>query len=124
MQYSPKLKRVMSDIKKMLDENDIAGIVVLSEYGFGEFLVKVNTQDSIANIQNNELRLKTSLKNCDGNKQLLEKKIIYTANMLSILSDITARIALTLIEASEKLDKISQANHTSEGFVSQTDLDN
>ena len=43
MQYSPKLKRVLAEIKAILDKEDIAGSIVLHTPGFGEFLLKIDT---------------------------------------------------------------------------------
>lgn len=38
MQYDPKLKKVMEQIKGILKDNDITGFVVLHSPGFSEYL--------------------------------------------------------------------------------------
>lgn len=50
MQYSPKLKKAMEDIKKILHENDIAGFVVLHTPGFSEYLNRVDPSYSCAKL--------------------------------------------------------------------------
>lgn len=125
MQYSAKLKRVIHEIKQILDSNDIAGLVILHENGFGEFHLKLDPSYSIATLKGDELRFKASLKNdFNGNKKLMEYKLTCTANMMAVLTDLTGRYALNLIEASEKLDKILDARHGDGSIISQLDLDN
>lgn len=62
MQYSPKLKKVMEQIKDLLKENDIAGFVVLHTPGHSEYLNAVSPSYSCAYLQNGDLafRLKSS----------------------------------------------------------------
>lgn len=50
---SPKLKEVMAKIKQILDEEDIAGFVVLHEPGAGEFLLKIDPTYSSAKFEEN-----------------------------------------------------------------------
>lgn len=42
MQYSPKLKKAMAEIKAIADKYDIAAIVCLHTPGHGEYLLKVD----------------------------------------------------------------------------------
>ena len=58
MQYSPKLKVAIEEIKQILKNNDIAGFVVIHTPGFSEFLNHVETSYSCAKVQGDEVRLK------------------------------------------------------------------
>jgi len=52
MQYDPKLKKAMEEIKDILNKHDIAGAVVLHSPGFGEHFIKVDPSYSCAFIDN------------------------------------------------------------------------
>ena len=58
MQYSPKLKKVMEQIKSILKENDIAGVIAIHTPGFSEYLNHVTTSYSCATITPEGVRLK------------------------------------------------------------------
>lgn len=62
MQYSPKLKRVIEEIKQTLKTNDIAGSIVLHTPGFSEHLQHVTTSYSCAKIENAGIRFKIQSK--------------------------------------------------------------
>lgn len=63
MQYSPKLKKAMEDIKTILKQNDIAGFVVIHTPGFTEYLNHLETSYSCANVKNDEgIRIKLNSK--------------------------------------------------------------
>lgn len=62
MQYSPKLKKAMEQIKDILKENDIAGFVVLHTPGFSEFLNHFETSYSAAKFMDGGVRLKINSK--------------------------------------------------------------
>lgn len=51
MQYSPKLKNAMEEIKLIIDKYDIAACVVLHTPGFSEFLNKIDPSYSCAKIK-------------------------------------------------------------------------
>lgn len=58
MQYSPKLKKAMEDIKTILKENDIAGVVCLHTPGFSEYVNHLETSYSCAKVETDGVRLK------------------------------------------------------------------
>lgn len=57
MQYSPKLKKAMEDIKTILKENDIAGVVLLHTPGFSEYFNHLTTTYSCVEVLDNGLKL-------------------------------------------------------------------
>ncbi len=125
MQYSPKLKRILAEIKAILDREDVAGTVVLHTEGFAEFLLKINPSYSIAKIENENIRFKANLqKDFNGNKRLLEHKLTATSNMFRLLSEVNAQLAMNLINGSEMIDEITGTEHGDTSIISQTDLDN
>lgn len=121
MQYSPKLKRVMEDIKAILKEEDIAGTVVLHTPGFSEFLLKIDPSYSCAFIEREAFRIKsTHLKSKKEKKQ----KLTDTANMLNHLSEVNGRLAMNLIDASEFIDNKLNSNHFGGGMTSHEQQNN
>jgi hypothetical protein len=58
MQYSPKLKKAIEQIKTILKENDISGFVVLHTPGFSEWLNHLETSYSCAKVCPEGVRLK------------------------------------------------------------------
>lgn len=46
MNYSPKLRQAMEEIKAVLKKHDIAGVVVLHSPGYGEHYTKLSTSYS------------------------------------------------------------------------------
>jgi hypothetical protein len=59
MQYSPKLKKAMEEIKAVLNKHDIAASVILHTPGFTEYLNHVDTSYSCVTIEGNKLRIQT-----------------------------------------------------------------
>ena len=111
MQYSPKLKTAMEQIKKILKENDIAGVVVLHTVsghsiapdkaidvqGFTEYLFHINTSYSAAQIENDKFLVNAHSKHYNS-LQERDIKIASSINMLESLSQWTSDLALQTIE--------------------------
>jgi hypothetical protein len=125
MEYSPRLKRVMAEIRAIIDREDLAASVVIHEFGFSEFHLKLTPSYSIAKLENgNQLIFKASLKDFNGNKQLRDYKVAATANMLTIMAETLGTTALNIIQVSEAFDEKFKIEHGKGGFTSQLDLDN
>lgn len=127
MQYSPKLKNAMSEIKDILQKYDIAGLVMLhTEGGLSEFLMRIDPSYSIARVENGDtIRFKANLKNdFNGNKQLLEHKLANTANMLRHFSDVGGNLILGVMQVSDYFEEYVGAEHGDSSIISQKDLDN
>lgn len=132
MQYSPKLKNAISEIKTILEKYDIAGLVVLhtdgygDNQGFGEYLLKLDPSYSVAKFESPDfVRFKAKLKeDFNGNKRLMEYKLAATANMLNILTIKGGSMAMGLMDLSETFDKITGAEHDTGTNTSKWELDN
>ncbi len=105
MQYSPKLKRVMEEIKTILKQNDIAGFVVIHTPGYSEFLNHVETSYSCAKIQGDEVRLK--LKAAEVGLEKAKQIATDTLNMVTHIAKATGENALFYMDAEKILkDKL------------------
>ena len=96
MQFSPKLKKAMADIKAILDEHDIAGMVFLHTPGHGEYMIKINPSYSCASIDRGQLRVKCKAEDFGGDKQKQHQVMKDTCNLLSVLSDMPLPILAVL----------------------------
>lgn len=59
MQYSPKLKNAMEEIKAILKKHDIGASVILHTPGFTEYLNHVDTSYSCLTFEGDNIRIKT-----------------------------------------------------------------
>ena len=112
MQYSPKLKQAMEEIKATLNKYDIAGVVVLhnaektyptgddgSMYteGFTEYLYKINPSYSAASIDNDRFRVKGKAEHY-ASREERDKKMSATYNMFDHLAEWTGIMAMNTID--------------------------
>jgi len=112
MQYSPKLKKAMEQIKDILKEHDIAGYVVLHTPGYTEYLKHITPSYSCVVIESNSMiRIKAKAEDFGGDVNKRNQKIADTANMMRHFADIISRDALNYIELSEELDRVTGAQH-------------
>ena len=103
MQYEPKLKKAMEEIKNILKSNDIAGVVILHSPGFSEYINHLQTSYSCAQATLEGIRIKLSSKEVGKEKAKLLAEGTY--NMITHLADITALHAMAYMEAQESLKK-------------------
>ncbi len=119
MNFSPKLKRVMSEIKSILQDNDIAGVIVLhtQQHGqyFTEFMLKLNPSKSCAKVEAGEIKIQAKKD---------DPRLEYTANMLNMLAETTGHTSLNLIELSEVVDKATGSSHSDGQFTPDNHFDN
>jgi hypothetical protein len=117
MQYSPKLKTAMEEIKAILKKHDIAALVVLHSPGFIEYVNRLETNYSCAFVSEGEfrVRLKTSEVGKERAKELAEG----TYNMINMMTDIIAMHAKGYMDFEEMLREHwggiggSSSHHTS-----------
>lgn len=126
MQYSPKLKRVAEQIKKILKDNDVAGFVALHTPGHGEFITEINPTYSCCEWfpQRDGITIKGKLAHYNGDKAKRDKKLNDTINMLHILSTLTMEHGLNLAKVSDMADKTWEAEHEGDGFTSHQEQNN
>jgi len=125
MEYSPKLKKVMQQIKQIINDNDIAALVFLHTPGHGEYLVKVDPSYSVAKIENEKLRVRARLQeDFKGDKTTWLNKTADTSNMLSVLAETCGPVIYGIMQLSESLDKEVNAQHFGGGHSSHTQQNN
>lgn len=103
MEYSPKLKKAMEQIKTIMADNDIAGFVVLHTPGFSEYLNHVQTSYSCATVMPEGIRLRLSEK--EVGKERAHELADGTYNMITHLTKGIATNAELYIHCHEQLKK-------------------
>lgn len=112
MQYHPKLKKAMAAIQAILNEHDIAAVVVLHTPGFCEFMLHVSPSYSCARFDGNELRVRAKLKeDYQGDIARWTLDVNNTANMLQGMADMTAPMAVQLFRLADIVNKKVNAEH-------------
>ena len=124
MQYSPKLKKAMAQIKTILDENDIAGSVVLHTPGFAEYLIKVDPTYACTKVEGDMVRIKAKLVDFNGDKEAWSKKITDTVNMLECLAESNGRNALNIYSVLDELNKKLDIESGTSSHTSHTTQNN
>lgn len=125
MEYSPKLKKAMQEIKAVIEKYDIAALVVLHTPGNSEYLLELSPTYSCAKFEGNNLRIRAKLvDDFKGDKKAHKQKLTDTSNMLSSLSETGGRTILSLMDVSDKLDKIIDAEHFGGGHTSHITQNN
>ena len=118
MQYSPKLKTAMEEVKAVLKKHDIAGFVLLHTPGFIEYINQINPSYSCAFIQDGQLRVRLKTAELPGGKEQAKKLAEDTYNMITLMNDIITMHAAGYIDFQKMLKKHwggqdGNANHTS-----------
>jgi hypothetical protein len=114
MQYSPKLKKAMEDIKNILKQYDIAGTVVIHEPGFSEYLMQMTPSYSCVSIEDSgAIRIKAKAHELLGGAKERNKKLKDTSNMFKLLQETNIYISDCMTELSEIVDNAVNAEHTS-----------
>lgn len=102
MQYSPKLKKAMEEIKTIVKKHDIAAFVVLhDEKGFSEYLNAVSPSYSCAVCSDEGIRFR--LKGSEVGKERAKEIAAGTFNMVTHFADMIGKHAMVYIEAQELL---------------------
>lgn len=125
MQYSPKLKKAMEEIKEILLKYDIAGTVALHTPGFAEYINHITPSYSCATIDelNGRFALKAKKEHFLNEAERINK-LTATANMLNLLSSGTGKNVLNLIHASELTDKHLNSEYDEGGHTSSVTQNN
>jgi hypothetical protein len=111
--YSPKLREAMARIIAILNEQDIAGYVVLHEPGFAEYLLAVEPSWScLRMIGEVGIRLRSKLEDYGGDKERQHLEIEATTNLLRHLADLLPRHAAVFEELHSKVCELMEVEHT------------
>lgn len=125
MQYSPKLKKAIEEIKAILKKHDIAAFVALHTPGHGEFLLELSPSYSCAKFNGDTIRVKAKLKeDFAGDRAKQVQVVTDTSNMLRMLAEMTRDYANNLDQISRMVDKVADAEHDNGGMQSSTTQNN
>lgn len=105
---SPKLKNTITKIRKILEEEDIAGLIVLHLPGFSEYLLRTNPKYSCMELvdQGEEFKVKIKANSKDFKSTAeMNRSITNTSDMLYRITQTGGEILYPLFEISENLDK-------------------
>jgi hypothetical protein len=123
MQYNPKLKIAMEEIKEILHKHDIAGAIVIHTPGHSEYMTELSPSYSCAKFEGEYLRIKAK-KSDYKTIEAWREVVTLTSNMLHHLSEKTADLSLQLLNASELIDKTVKAEHFGSGGTSHITQNN
>lgn len=124
MQYSPKLKTAMEEIKAILAKHDIGAMVVLHTPGHSEFLNKLNPSYSCIIQTGDHIRFRSKLADYGGDKNAWQKKTTDSLNLLQCITETVGHVILPLIDFTEKLEQSLDAESGGSGFSSHTTQNN
>lgn len=98
-EFSPKLKMIAAQIKKILVDNDVAGAVHIYEPGFNEMAIHINPSFSVVGLnETNQLKINPPIDD-PTNPEPAKKKIADTVNMLANLRLRSGQLSLTFTQA-------------------------
>lgn len=124
MQYSPKLKMAMDEIKEVLKKHDIAASVVLHTPGWSEYLLRIDTSYSCAAISEKGIRLKAKAEDFGGDVDLMSRTLSNTANMLHNLHKVGLHNSTALGQVSKQVDMLLESKHTDGEHTSHSQQNN
>lgn len=113
MQYSPKLKRAAEQIRKILKDNDIAGFVALHTPGNAEYINELTPSYSALKWtpQTNRMDVLGKVIHYGGDKTKRDKRLADTANMLTLLAEVSGNQILGIMELSDLVQKTWDIEH-------------
>lgn len=125
MQYSPKLKAAMEEIKTILAKYDIGAMVVLHTPRHSEFLNKLNPSYSCIIQTGDHIRFKSKLADYNGDKDAWQKKTTDSLSLLQCITETAGYVLLPLMDFTEKLEVSLDAERKGgHGFSSHTTQNN
>lgn len=125
MQYSPKLKKAMEEIKSILKRHDIGGYVILHTPGHSEYLHSLFPSYSCIKPVGDEIRIRARLKeDFNGDKDAMIKKLEDTVNLVSLIATVSGNTSLSMCDLMDRLHKVMDIDETDGGHTSHTTQNN
>lgn len=117
MQFDPKLKKAMEEIKGILAKHDVGAVIILHRPGFSEYLNKFNPTYGAVEINGDKITVKGKAEHYPS-KQERDKHLENSINMLTHFQDITGQTFLNcdniLAQLKEKIEwDNTDGNHSS-----------
>lgn len=106
MNFSPKLKEAMAEIRAILRKHDIGAHVILHEPGFSEFLMRIDPTWSVMRYETQRqlgIRFRALLEEFGGDKAAQKKAINDSVNLVVHLRDLLSRDAVLMERLYEML---------------------
>lgn len=129
MQYNPKLKKAMKEIKEIIDKHDIAASVVLHTPGHGEHFMKIDPSYSCSFFDHTPgvtgIRFRSRLQEDFGGDAAKRNQAQEdTVNMFHTLTTLGGNQVMMQIETMKMLEKHFDINHSGDGHSSIPEQDN
>lgn len=125
MDYNPKLKKAMAEIKGILEKYDVAGAILLHTPGHTEHLLKIDTSYSCAFFApdltgpGDYLRLRARLQeDFNGDKEKQKQVIHSTTDMFCGLQDLLLLHSKNVASVVDMLKSKFHIDHSSSGGTS------
>lgn len=119
--YSPKLKEAMEQIQKILKANDIAGLCILYDRGFGEFLNHLETSNSVFFYEQTQdglaVRFRSKLEDFGGDREAQRKATEYSVGYLRICLDIMAMQTIVYKQVYNHISQRMDIEHSGPGLT-------
>ena len=124
MQYSPKLKLAMTEIKAILKKHDIAGSFVIHTPGHSEYLNSFETSYSCVKVDGDNIRIRAKAEDYGGSKKIRDQKLKDTSNMFHLLAEVGGFNVVGIMDISKQLDKLLDSEHFGGGHTTETTQNN
>jgi len=126
MQYDPKLKKAMEEIKAIMHDAGIGGVVILHRPGFVEYLNKIDPPYACINIDNlSTLKIRAKKDMYAGGAEERNQVLADTANLLATVNH-QLRNSLEAWAEIERIytDHVGPHDHTSGSATSHEQQNN
>jgi len=110
--YSEKLKIAMAEIKIILNNHDIAGLIFLYDDHLSEYLLKPETTKSVISLKDNKLRFRSKLEEFGGsieNKKMADE---YSVGMIKHFIELIKFHNCVLVDLYKELSDIIKIEHS------------
>lgn len=124
MQYSPKLKKAMEEIKSILAKHDIGGVVILHTPNHSEYLCKLNPSYSCIVQTGDQIRFRSKLADYNGDKKAWQQKTTDSLNLLKCVTEVGGHVVLSLMPITDELTKKLGDDSGPGEFTSHTSQNN
>lgn len=124
MNYDPKLKKVMEQIKLILKANNVGASIVLHRPGFSEFYLHLNPNYSCVTLDGDRLRIRAKKEDYNGNTTKRDLAITNSVNMIQHLADTSGQTSLMMYNVMEQLKKVMDIDSDDGDFTSHTTQNN
>lgn len=124
MNYDPKLKKVMEQIKLILKANNVGASIVLHRPGFSEFYLHVNPDYSCITMENQGLRIRAKASDFGGDKKKRNQVIEDSVSLIQHLADTSGSTSLMMYNVLDQLKKVMDIDSSDGNMTDHTTQNN